>query len=65
LTYSEAITMLRKLQRYLFQEHSDLASTLLKMESKLEKTEAKKRMKRSHKSSSYVMERWVGYMEMY
>ncbi|KRZ27010.1 hypothetical protein T4B_4494 [Trichinella pseudospiralis] len=51
LTYSEAITMLRKLQRYLFQEHSDLAPTLLKMESKLEKTEAKKRMKRSHKSS--------------
>ncbi|KRY52398.1 hypothetical protein T03_10874 [Trichinella britovi] len=28
LTYSEAITVLRKLQRYLFQEHPDLAPAL-------------------------------------
>ncbi|KRZ12305.1 hypothetical protein T11_15819 [Trichinella zimbabwensis] len=51
LTYSEAITMLGKLQRYSFQEHPDLASTLLKIESKLEEMEAEKRMKRSHQSS--------------
>ncbi|KRZ12225.1 hypothetical protein T11_1804 [Trichinella zimbabwensis] len=51
LTYSEAITMLGKLQRYSFQEHPDLAPTLLKIESKLEEMEAEKRMKRSHQSS--------------
>ncbi|KRY40270.1 Tigger transposable element-derived protein 4 [Trichinella spiralis] len=36
LTYSEAITMIRKLQRYSFQEHPDIAPTLLQIESKLE-----------------------------
>ncbi|KRZ14323.1 hypothetical protein T4B_6125 [Trichinella pseudospiralis] len=43
--------MLRKLQRYSFQEHPDLALTLLKVESKLEEMEAEKRIKRSHQSS--------------
>ncbi|KRX96420.1 hypothetical protein T4E_3906 [Trichinella pseudospiralis] len=42
--------MLRKLQRYSFQEHPDLALTLLKVESKLEEMEAEKRIKRSHQS---------------
>ncbi|KRZ68531.1 Tigger transposable element-derived protein 4 [Trichinella papuae] len=51
LTYSEAITMLRKLQRYTFQEHPDLAPILLKIESKLEEMEAEKRMKCSHQFS--------------
>ncbi|KRZ07934.1 hypothetical protein T11_5656 [Trichinella zimbabwensis] len=51
LTYSEAITMLRKLQRYTFQEHPDLAPVLLKIESKLEEMEVEKRMKCSHQSS--------------
>ncbi|KRX36862.1 Tigger transposable element-derived protein 4, partial [Trichinella murrelli] len=36
LTYSEAITMIRKLQRYSFQEQPDIAPTLLQIESKLE-----------------------------
>ncbi|KRZ07041.1 hypothetical protein T11_9561 [Trichinella zimbabwensis] len=51
LTYSEAISMLRKLQRYSFQEHPDLTPTLLKIESKLEEIEAEKRIKPSHQSN--------------
>ncbi|KRZ30335.1 hypothetical protein T4C_12223, partial [Trichinella pseudospiralis] len=50
LTYSEAISMLRKLQRYSFQEHPDLAPTPLQIESKLEEMEVEKRIKRSHQS---------------
>ncbi|KRX37424.1 hypothetical protein T05_11426 [Trichinella murrelli] len=51
LTYSEAITMIRKLQRYSFQKHPDIASTLLQIESNLEVMEAEKRIRRSHQSS--------------
>ncbi|KRY54579.1 Tigger transposable element-derived protein 4 [Trichinella britovi] len=51
LTYSEAITMIRKLQRYSFQEHPDIAPTLLQIESKLEVMEAEKRIRRSRQSS--------------
>ncbi|KRZ52219.1 hypothetical protein T02_5433 [Trichinella nativa] len=51
LTYSEAITMIRKLQRYSFQEHPDIASTLLQIESNLEVMEAEKRIRRSRQSS--------------
>ncbi|KRZ53662.1 Tigger transposable element-derived protein 4 [Trichinella nativa] len=50
LTYSEAITMIRKLQRYSFQEHPDIAPTLLQIESKLEVMEAEKRIRRSRQS---------------
>ncbi|KRX58574.1 Tigger transposable element-derived protein 4 [Trichinella sp. T9] len=51
LTYSEAITMIRKLQRYSFQEHLDIAPTLLQIESKLEVMETEKRIRRSRQSS--------------
>ncbi|KRY36419.1 Tigger transposable element-derived protein 4 [Trichinella spiralis] len=43
--------MIRKLQRYLFQEHPDIAPTLLQIESKLEVMEAEKRIRRSRQSS--------------
>ncbi|KAL1232330.1 Tigger transposable element-derived protein [Trichinella spiralis] len=52
LTYSEAITMIRKLQRYSFQEHPDIAPTLLQIESKLEVMEAEKRIRRSRQNNS-------------
>ncbi|OUC42290.1 CENP-B DNA-binding domain protein [Trichinella nativa] len=53
LTYSEAITMIRKLQRYSFQEHPDIAPTLLQIESKLEVMEAEKRIRRSCQNSIF------------
>ncbi|KRY12610.1 hypothetical protein T03_10305 [Trichinella britovi] len=64
--------MIRKLQRYSFQEHPDIAPTLLQIESKLEVMEAEKRIRRSRQSSFTVLilhEKPIpgmkGYFEMY